>query len=56
LAANGGPPAGASAIECTYADSAIGADISVVLSTGYPAADFSTAEQDITQDAVEGRA
>ena len=56
LAANGGPPSGASANACTYTDSSIGADISVVLATGYPAADFSTAEQDITQDTVEGQA
>jgi len=48
------PPGGASASQCTYTDSALDASIIVLLATGYPAADFDTAEQDITHNTVSG--
>jgi len=52
LERNGVPPPGdASVSQCTYTDAAITASIIVVLATGYPASDFDTAEQDITQPA-----
>jgi hypothetical protein len=48
------PPGGASVSQCTYTDSAISASVVILLATGYPAADFATAEQDITHNTVGG--
>ncbi len=49
LIVNGPPPPGnATVSQCTYTDSADNISMIIVLATGFPAADFSTAEQDIT--------
>ncbi len=48
------PPGGATVSQCTYSDAAITASVIVLLATGYPPADFSTAEQDITHNTVGG--